>query len=95
MDCKVTDSDISPCRTGHSSVTSGDLGDISSLSSRASSLHQSSSGTSGSTGLTRPGFIMPPSRGGKSGRYRLDLNLSVGLYLSVCVSCMQSLHSFF
>lgn len=79
MDCKVVDSDISPCRTGHSSVTSGDLADISSLSSRASSLHQSSTGTSSSTGLSRPGFIIPPSRGAKSSRYRLDFNLSAPL----------------
>ncbi|XP_024857817.1 TP53-binding protein 1 isoform X2 [Kryptolebias marmoratus] len=66
VDCQVLDSDISPCRTGPSSMTSGDLGDISSLSSRASSLHQSSGGTSSSTGHTRPDFIMPPSRGAKS-----------------------------
>ncbi|KAM4593495.1 TP53-binding protein 1 isoform 2-T3 [Odontesthes bonariensis] len=64
VDCQVLDSDISPCRTGSSSVTSGDLGDISSLSSKASSLHHSSGGTSSS--LTRPDFIMPPSRGARS-----------------------------
>ncbi|XP_054879512.1 TP53-binding protein 1 isoform X2 [Poeciliopsis prolifica] len=66
VDCQVLDSDISPCRTGSSSVTSGDLGDISSLSSKASSLHHSSGGTSGSTGPSRPDFIMPPSRGFRS-----------------------------
>ncbi|XP_072236031.1 TP53-binding protein 1 isoform X3 [Leuresthes tenuis] len=64
VDCQVLDSDISPCRTGSSSVTSGDLADISSLSSKASSLHHSSGGTSSS--LTRPEFIMPPSRGARS-----------------------------
>ncbi|XP_039858719.1 TP53-binding protein 1 isoform X2 [Simochromis diagramma] len=66
VDCQVLDSDISPCRTGSSSVTSGDLGDISSLSSKASSLQHSSGGTSSSTGLTRPDFIIPASRGFKS-----------------------------
>ncbi|XP_030574301.1 TP53-binding protein 1 isoform X2 [Archocentrus centrarchus] len=66
VDCQVLDSDISPCRTGSSSMTSGDLGDISSLSSKASSLQHSSGGTSSSTGLTRPDFIIPASRGGKS-----------------------------
>ncbi|XP_062260941.1 TP53-binding protein 1 isoform X3 [Platichthys flesus] len=57
VDSHVLDSDISPCRTGSSSMTSGDLGDISSLSSKASS---------SSTGFTRPDFIMPSSRGGRS-----------------------------
>ncbi|XP_039986203.1 TP53-binding protein 1 isoform X2 [Xiphias gladius] len=66
VDCHVLDSDISPCRTGSSSVTSGDLGDISSLSSKASSLQHSSGGTSSSTGLARPDFIMPPIRGARS-----------------------------
>ncbi|XP_047436560.1 TP53-binding protein 1 isoform X3 [Mugil cephalus] len=66
VDCQVLDGDISPCRTGSSSVTSGDLADISSLSSKASSLQHSSGGTSSSTGLTRPDFIMPPSRGARS-----------------------------
>ncbi|XP_053180514.1 TP53-binding protein 1 [Scomber japonicus] len=65
VDCQVLDGDISPCRTGSSSMTSGDLGDISSLSSKASSHHHSSGGTS-SSGLTRPDFIMPLSRGAKS-----------------------------
>uniref|UniRef100_A0A3Q3CHC2 TP53-binding protein 1 n=1 Tax=Haplochromis burtoni TaxID=8153 RepID=A0A3Q3CHC2_HAPBU len=68
VDCQVLDSDISPCRTGSSSVTSGDLGDISSLSSKASSLQHSSGGTSSSMGLTRPDFIIPASRGFKSTR---------------------------
>ncbi|CAF91583.1 unnamed protein product, partial [Tetraodon nigroviridis] len=66
VDCQVLDSDVSPCRTGSSSVTSGDLADISSLSSKASSLQHSSGGTSSSTGLTRPDFIRPSSRGAKS-----------------------------
>ncbi|XP_056225335.1 TP53-binding protein 1 isoform X3 [Seriola aureovittata] len=66
VDCHVLDSDISPCRTGSSSVNSGDLADISSLSSKASSLQHSSGGTSSSTGLTRPDFMMPPSRGARS-----------------------------
>uniref|UniRef100_UPI0037E93669 TP53-binding protein 1 isoform X3 n=1 Tax=Semicossyphus pulcher TaxID=241346 RepID=UPI0037E93669 len=66
VDCQVLDSDISPCRTGNSSVTSGDLGDISSLSSKASSLQHSSGGTSSSSGFIRSDFILPPSRGGKS-----------------------------
>eukprot|EP00066_Takifugu_rubripes_P018858 XP_011608124.1 PREDICTED: tumor suppressor p53-binding protein 1 isoform X1 [Takifugu rubripes] len=68
VDCQVLDSDMSPCRTGSSSLTSGDLGDISSLSSKASSLQHSSGGTSSSTGLTRPDFIRPSSRGAKSSR---------------------------
>uniref|UniRef100_A0A3Q3JAR8 TP53-binding protein 1 n=1 Tax=Monopterus albus TaxID=43700 RepID=A0A3Q3JAR8_MONAL len=68
VECQVLDSDISPCRTGSSSVTSGDLGDISSLSSKASSLQHSSGGTSSSTVLTRPDFIVPPSRGAKTPR---------------------------
>ncbi|XP_037610829.1 TP53-binding protein 1 isoform X1 [Sebastes umbrosus] len=62
VDCQVLDGDISPCRTGSSSVTSGDLADISSLSSKASSMQHSSGGTS-SSGFTRPDFIMPPGRG--------------------------------
>ncbi|XP_034755368.1 TP53-binding protein 1 isoform X2 [Etheostoma cragini] len=65
VDCQVLDGDISPCRTGSSSLTSGDLADISSLSSKASSLQHSSGGTS-SSGFTRPDFIMPPSRGAVS-----------------------------
>ncbi|XP_031179508.1 TP53-binding protein 1 isoform X4 [Sander lucioperca] len=62
VDSQVLDSDISPCRTGSSSLASGDLADISSLSSKASSLQHSSGGTS-SSGFTRPDFIMPPIRG--------------------------------
>uniref|UniRef100_A0A8C2D6N8 TP53-binding protein 1 n=2 Tax=Cyprinus carpio TaxID=7962 RepID=A0A8C2D6N8_CYPCA len=68
VDRCIVDSDISPSRTG-SSMTSGDLADVSSLSSKAPS-HHSSSGTS-STGLgpiRMPDFLMPPSRGVKSGR---------------------------
>ncbi|KAJ7994790.1 hypothetical protein DPEC_G00253120 [Dallia pectoralis] len=67
VDCRVLDSDISPCRTG-SSMTSGDLGDVSSLSSKASSLQHSSGANSMVTAPTQPGpvFIMPPSRGAKS-----------------------------
>ncbi|XP_059390971.1 TP53-binding protein 1-like isoform X2 [Carassius carassius] len=68
VDRCVLDNDISPSRTG-SSMTSGDLADVSSLSSKAPS-HHSSSGTS-STGLgpiRMPDFLMPPSRGAKSGR---------------------------
>uniref|UniRef100_A0A8D2ZWV2 TP53-binding protein 1 n=1 Tax=Scophthalmus maximus TaxID=52904 RepID=A0A8D2ZWV2_SCOMX len=68
VDCHVLDSDISPCRTGSSSMTSGDLGDISSLSSKASSLQHSSGGTSSSTGFTRPDFLMPSGRGARSFR---------------------------
>ncbi|XP_032367336.1 TP53-binding protein 1 isoform X8 [Etheostoma spectabile] len=67
VDCQVLDGDMSPCRTGSSSLTSGDLADISSLSSKASSLQHSSGGTS-SSGFTRPDFIMPPSRGATSFR---------------------------
>ncbi|XP_077568998.1 TP53-binding protein 1 isoform X3 [Stigmatopora nigra] len=67
VDCHVLDGDISPCRTISSSLTSGDLGDISSLSSKASSLQQSSGGASSTNaGLSRPEFIMPPSRSTKS-----------------------------
>ncbi|XP_057692920.1 TP53-binding protein 1 isoform X2 [Corythoichthys intestinalis] len=69
VDCHVLDSDISPCRTISSSLTSGDLGDISSMSSKASSLQQSSGGAScTSAGPSRPEFIMPPSRRNKSVR---------------------------
>uniref|UniRef100_A0A673KMG5 Tumor suppressor p53-binding protein 1-like n=1 Tax=Sinocyclocheilus rhinocerous TaxID=307959 RepID=A0A673KMG5_9TELE len=68
VDRCVVDNDISPSRTG-SSMTSGDLADVSSLSSKAPS-HRSSSGTSsGGLGPIRmPDFLMPPSRGAKSGR---------------------------
>ncbi|XP_054627765.1 TP53-binding protein 1 isoform X2 [Dunckerocampus dactyliophorus] len=66
VDCQVLDSDVSQCHTGSSSLTSGDLGDISSLSSKASSLQHSSGGASSTTGLSRPEFIMPPSRGARS-----------------------------
>ncbi|XP_028257164.1 TP53-binding protein 1 isoform X2 [Parambassis ranga] len=66
VDCQVLDGDVSPCRTGSSSVTSGDLADISSLSSKASSLQHSSGGTSSSTGIGRPDFAIPLSRGAKS-----------------------------
>uniref|UniRef100_A0A3Q2TGU2 Tumor protein p53 binding protein, 1 n=1 Tax=Fundulus heteroclitus TaxID=8078 RepID=A0A3Q2TGU2_FUNHE len=72
VDCQVLDDDVSPCRTGSSSVTSGDLADVSSLSSKASSLQHSSGTTGSSTGPARPDFLMPPSRGFKSIRYRLD-----------------------
>uniref|UniRef100_A0A665VUH8 TP53-binding protein 1 n=1 Tax=Echeneis naucrates TaxID=173247 RepID=A0A665VUH8_ECHNA len=68
VDCQVLDSDISPCRTGSSSMTSGDLADISSLSSKTSSLQHSSGGTSSSTGFSRPEFIMPHIQGAKSMR---------------------------
>ncbi|KAM9493340.1 TP53-binding protein 1 isoform 2-T3 [Clarias gariepinus] len=68
VDRCVMDSDISPSRTG-SSMTSGDLADVSSLSSKAAS-HFSSSGTSSGgpppSGMTN--FIMPSSRGAKTGR---------------------------
>uniref|UniRef100_A0A672LRL7 TP53-binding protein 1 n=1 Tax=Sinocyclocheilus grahami TaxID=75366 RepID=A0A672LRL7_SINGR len=69
VDRCVVDNDISPSRTG-SSMTSGDLADVSSLSSKAPS-HRSSSGTSsGGLGPIRmPDFLMPPSRGAKSGRW--------------------------
>nr|XP_043885465.1 TP53-binding protein 1 isoform X1 [Solea senegalensis]XP_043885466.1 TP53-binding protein 1 isoform X1 [Solea senegalensis] len=66
VDCQVLDSDVSPCRTGSSSLTSGDLGDISSLSSKTSSLQHSSGGTTSSSGFTRPDFIVPSSRGARS-----------------------------
>ncbi|XP_061132744.1 TP53-binding protein 1 isoform X1 [Syngnathus typhle] len=67
VDCQVLDNDMSPCRTISSSLTSGDLGDISSLSSKASSLQKSSGGGRSTTsGLSRPEFIMPPSRSAKS-----------------------------
>ncbi|XP_075899140.1 TP53-binding protein 1 isoform X8 [Nelusetta ayraudi] len=66
VDCQVLDSDISPCRTGNSSMTSGDLADVSSLSSKASSLQHSSGGTSSSGASHRPHFVMPPSRGAAS-----------------------------
>ncbi|KAM4597239.1 TP53-binding protein 1 [Fundulus diaphanus] len=66
VDCQVLDDDVSPCRTGSSSVTSGDLADVSSLSSKASSLHHSSGTTGSGTGPARPDFLMPPSRGFKS-----------------------------
>lgn len=67
MDYQVLDSDASPCRTGSSSVTSGELADVSSLSSKASSLQHSSGGKSGPP---RPDFIRPSGRGAKSSRYR-------------------------
>ncbi|XP_037103500.1 TP53-binding protein 1 isoform X2 [Syngnathus acus] len=67
VDCQVLDNDMSPCRTISSSLTSGDLGDISSLSSKASSLQKGSGGGRRTTsGLSRPEFIMPPSRSAKS-----------------------------
>ncbi|XP_020567133.1 TP53-binding protein 1 isoform X1 [Oryzias latipes] len=65
VDCQVLE-EVSPCRTGSSSVTLGDLADISSLSSKASSLQHSSGGTSSSTGPPRPDFVIPPSRGARS-----------------------------
>lgn len=91
MDCQVLDSDISPCRTGSSSVTSGDLGDVSSLSSKASSLQHSSGAIGSGAGLIRPDFIMPPSRGPKSSRYYLQaaspLSVKSVLYLPGVVAC--------
>ncbi|KAL7830983.1 hypothetical protein SRHO_G00304850 [Serrasalmus rhombeus] len=89
VDRCVVDSDISPSRTG-SSMTSGDLADVSSLSSKALS-HHSSSGTS-STGLgpsRMPDFVMPPSRGAKSGsprrggRQQLRAGVAVGSEVTV------------
>ncbi|XP_050971131.1 TP53-binding protein 1 isoform X2 [Labeo rohita] len=68
VDRCVVDNDISPSRTG-SSMTSGDLADVSSLSSKAPSHHSSSGTSSGGLGPIRmPDFLMPPSRGAKSGR---------------------------
>ncbi|XP_051987627.1 TP53-binding protein 1 isoform X2 [Xyrauchen texanus] len=68
VDRCVVDNDMSPSRTG-SSMTSGDLADVSSLSSKAPSHHSSSGTSSGGLGPIRmPDFIMPPSRGAKSGR---------------------------
>ncbi|XP_052459219.1 TP53-binding protein 1 isoform X3 [Carassius gibelio] len=69
VDRCVVENDISPSRTG-SSVTSGDLADVSSLSSKAQSHHDSSRTSSGGLGPIRmPDFLMPPSRGGKFGRW--------------------------
>ncbi|KAG1935075.1 TP53-binding protein 1 isoform X5 [Pimephales promelas] len=68
VDRCVIDNDISPSRTG-SSMTSGDLADVSSLSSKAPSHHSSSGISSGGLGPIRmPDFLMPASRGAKSGR---------------------------
>ncbi|XP_067293529.1 TP53-binding protein 1 isoform X2 [Pseudorasbora parva] len=68
LDRCVIDNDISPSRTG-SSMTSGDLADVSSLSSKAPSHHSSSGTSSGGLGPIRmPDFLMPASRGAKSGR---------------------------
>ncbi|XP_077085554.1 TP53-binding protein 1 isoform X5 [Siphateles boraxobius] len=68
VDRCVIDNDISPSRTG-SSMTSGDLADVSSLSSKAPSHHSSSGISSGGMGPIRmPDFLMPASRGAKSGR---------------------------
>ncbi|XP_056114958.1 TP53-binding protein 1 isoform X1 [Rhinichthys klamathensis goyatoka] len=69
VDRCVIDNDISPSRTG-SSMTSGDLADVSSLSSKAPSHHSSSGISSGGLGPIRmPDFLMPASRGAKSGRW--------------------------
>ncbi|ROL43626.1 TP53-binding protein 1 [Anabarilius grahami] len=69
VDRCVIDNDISPSRTG-SSMTSGDLADVSSLSSKAPSHHSSSGTSSGGLGPIRmPDFLMPASRGAKSGRW--------------------------
>ncbi|KAK3510146.1 hypothetical protein QTP70_026740 [Hemibagrus guttatus] len=82
VDRCVMDSDISPSRTG-SSMTSGDLADVSSLSSKAAS-HFSSSGTS--SGGPAPSritdFVMPPSRGAKSGSPRRGGRQAVGSELT-------------
>lgn len=68
VDRCVMDSDVSPSRTG-TSMTSGDLADVSSLSSKAAS-HFSSSGTSsgGPAPSRMTDFVMPSSRGAKTGR---------------------------
>ncbi|MCI4393169.1 hypothetical protein PGIGA_G00154220 [Pangasianodon gigas] len=82
VDRCVMDSDISPSRTG-SSMTSGDLADVSSLSSKAAS-HFSSSGTS--SGGPAPSritdFVMPPSRGAKTGSPRRGGRQAVGSELT-------------
>ncbi|XP_055076968.1 TP53-binding protein 1 isoform X2 [Periophthalmus magnuspinnatus] len=57
--------DVSPSRTGNSSVTSGDLADIS--SSICTTGTTSSSGT-GPTSTERPKFLPPPNRGVKTNR---------------------------
>ncbi|XP_053319741.1 TP53-binding protein 1 [Spea bombifrons] len=46
IECHEFENDLSPSRTGASSLTSGDLADISSFSSKASSLQRTSSGAS-------------------------------------------------
>ncbi|XP_058237568.1 TP53-binding protein 1 isoform X2 [Hemibagrus wyckioides] len=82
VDRCVIDSDISPSRTG-SSMTSGDLADVSSLSSKAAS-HFSSSGTSsgGPAPSRMTDFVMPPSRGAKSGSPRRGGRQAVGSELT-------------
>ncbi|KAF4091081.1 hypothetical protein AMELA_G00032950 [Ameiurus melas] len=82
VDRCVMDSDVSPSRTG-SSMTSGDLADVSSLSSKTVS-HFSSSGTS--SGGPAPSriadFVLPPSRGAKTGSPRRGGRQAVGLELT-------------
>ncbi|XP_053573707.1 TP53-binding protein 1 isoform X1 [Bombina bombina] len=46
IECHEYENDVSPSRTGASSITSGDLADISSFSSKTSSLQRTSSGAS-------------------------------------------------
>lgn len=92
------DSDVSPSRTA-SSMTSGDLADMSSLSSKAAS-HFSSSGTS--SGGPAPGritdFVMPPGRGGKSGRWVppcvVFCNIRTAFVAVYCWCMQRTVHTF-
>lgn len=56
--------DVSPSRTGSSSVTSGDLADISSSTCTTGTTSSSAAGA----GSDRPEFLAPPSRGAKASR---------------------------
>ncbi|XP_053128770.1 TP53-binding protein 1 isoform X1 [Hemicordylus capensis] len=60
VECQECEVDVSPSRTGGSSLTSGDLGDIGSFSSKASGLQRTSSGGSSA--------FSAPQSGGSSGR---------------------------
>uniref|UniRef100_A0A8C6TGR9 Tumor protein p53 binding protein, 1 n=1 Tax=Neogobius melanostomus TaxID=47308 RepID=A0A8C6TGR9_9GOBI len=57
--------DVSPSRTGSSSLTSGDLADISSSTCTTGTTSSSAAGT---TSNERPEFLPPPSRGAKTTR---------------------------
>ncbi|XP_069481255.1 TP53-binding protein 1 isoform X3 [Ambystoma mexicanum] len=68
VECQEFENEVSPSRTGGSSLTSGDLADISSFSSKASSLQRTSSGASSGLSAAHSGSSSEHLKGGGSAK---------------------------